>query len=77
MPSVSYAGQFFGFFIISLYPFARSSCKTYRFFIPKFVILFLPGAFQLLVLFMADEVSRRVISDHLWPSRPLYASSWR
>lgn len=72
MPSVSHAGELCRFFITSTDPFARYSCKSYRFFIQKFVIVSLPGAFQLLVLFMADEVSRRVISYYLWPLRPFF-----
>lgn len=72
MPSVSHAGELCGFFITSSDPFARYSCKSYRFFIQKFVILSLPGAFQLLVIFMADKVLRRVIAYHLWPLRPLF-----
>ena len=77
MPSVSHAGELCGFFITSSDPFSRYPGKSYRFFIQKFVILSLPGAFQLLVLFMADEASRRVISNHLLPLRPFFAFSWR
>ena len=74
---MNHSGQASGFFMHSLQAFVRSCLLDDRFLIQKFAISSLPGAHQLMDLFMAVFVSSRVICGHsCWLVWMVFTSIW-